>query len=60
MTKQDAIRLFEEEKQYVENKYGKKDRAAIRTAWNDFTDMLCKDGQITQKQYDTWIPPYKY
>lgn len=26
-------------------------------SWNNFTDSLCKDGQITVKQYEDWEPP---
>ena len=29
-----------------------------RTSWNDYTDMLCKDRQITGRQYDTWTNPF--
>lgn len=28
-------------------------------AWNDYTDGLQKDGQITAKQYDTWVSPFR-
>jgi len=27
-------------------------------AWNNYTDMLCKDRQITEKQYSTWCNPF--
>ena len=29
-----------------------------REAWNNFTDALCKDRQITSRQYDTWTNPF--
>ncbi len=29
-------------------------------AWASYVDGLCKDGQITQKQYDTWATPFPY
>ena len=32
--------------------HGKGDKAAIRTAFNDWTDSLCKEGVITLKQYE--------
>lgn len=35
-----------------------KDPTAVRTAWNDYTDYLCKSGFITGKQYDTWTNPF--
>ncbi len=28
-----------------------------REEWNNYTDALCKDGQITADQYDTWGHP---
>lgn len=28
--------------------------------WSSYTDMLCKDGIITQKQYNTWSTPFPY
>ena len=34
------------------------DRIAIEESWNNYTDMLCKDGEITARQYDTWIHPF--
>lgn len=35
------------------------DRVAIRTAWNDYTDALCKARRITPRQYNTWEGPYR-
>ena len=32
--------------------YGTDDRTAMEQGFNDWTDGLCKDGGITQKQYD--------
>ena len=29
----------------------------MREAWNDWTDGLCKNGQITQRQYERWLMP---
>lgn len=28
-----------------------------RESWNVFTDMLHKDGEITDRQYNTWTAP---
>lgn len=28
--------------------------------WASFTDGLCKDGVITQRQYETWLTPFPY
>lgn len=38
--------------------YGRDDHIAIREAWNNYTDTLCKAKEITRKQYDTWINPF--
>ena len=26
-------------------------------AWNNYTDSLCKDGDITERQYSNWTHP---
>ena len=31
-----------------------KDLPMRKEAWNNFTDMLCKDGVITTNQYNNW------
>ena len=33
------------------------DGPARREAWNDWTDGLCKDGQISDWQYANWDHP---
>lgn len=33
------------------------DISARREAWNNWTDMLCKDGTITVEQYEDWDHP---
>lgn len=33
------------------------DKPAKALAWHTYTDELCKSGEITQKQYDTWDNP---
>lgn len=55
MTKQQAINIFKEE---ILPRISKTDKVAIRCTWLDFTDYLCKDGQITQQQYSTWDNPF--
>lgn len=54
MTKKQAEQIFKEE-------YADYLKTATRTdkrcAWCDFTDYLCKDGHITQHQYNTWVHP---
>ena len=34
------------------------DKPAMRYAWGLYTDMLCRDGYITMKQYETWTCPF--
>jgi hypothetical protein len=36
---------------------GVPDYPARSEAWNNYTDMLCKDGQITDWQYTNWKLP---
>jgi len=62
MTKQQVVKLFKEEiLPMVKDRYeqdGVIDKPARREAWNNFTDSLCKDGQITLKQYESWNNPF--
>lgn len=61
MTKQQAVVEFKDhvlplvQQQYEQD--GQRDRPARREAWNNFTDALCKDRRITERQYMTWIGP---
>ena len=34
------------------------DSVAKREYFNNYTDMLCKEGVITSKQYETWSNPF--
>ena len=54
MTKKQAELFFKEETLLDLNK---KDKILIKTEWNNFTDSLCKDGQISEKQYNNWDYP---
>lgn len=57
ITKLEAIDQFKEiYADYI--KENKDDKVAIRTAWNDYTDMLLKDGILTEDQYNTWSQPF--
>jgi hypothetical protein len=40
-----------------EKKTGGKDMPMRREAWNNYIDMLRKDGKITEKQYMNWDQP---
>ena len=33
------------------------DRPMKSQAWHNYTDGLCKDGQISERQYSTWNTP---
>lgn len=61
MTKNAAVKLFramvlpEVRRRYEGD--GVPDYIARSEAWNDWTDELCKSGQITPEQYDTWTHP---
>ena len=61
ITKADAVRSF---KTYIlpliKLRYeadGVRDLPARREAWNDYTDDLCKSGQISERQYNNWSQP---
>ena len=61
LTKATALSIFKE--QLVDTSYSfykgmLNDKPAIREAWNNFTDMLCKDGMITDSQYNRWSNPF--
>ncbi len=42
----------------LENPSLKTDKIAKRIAFGDFTDMLCKCGEISLKQYENWSNPF--
>lgn len=35
------------------------DKPALRESWNNFTDFLCKNGDITQEEYNDWGYPWE-
>lgn len=37
---------------------GRVNTIARREAWNDYMDMMHEEGNITTKQYKTWMNPY--
>ncbi len=61
MTKKQAVAEYREtvlpavRQQYERD--GRIDKPARAEAWNNFTDYLCKSGQITMRQYETWGHP---
>ena len=62
MTKQQAFQIFTTE--YYGDKHKLKravanDYYAVQLEWSCFTDTLCRNGEITLKQYSTWLTPFK-
>jgi hypothetical protein len=59
MTKAEALAEFRAEVlPHVVAQYGRNDKPAIREAWNNYTDALCKNRQITLRQYESWVAPF--
>ena len=54
ITKKQAENIFKEE--YTEI-LKNETKTTIHCMWNDFTDFLCKDGMISERQYNTWSHP---
>ncbi len=54
MTKNEASAQF---KECYPEIVTSKDKGLKRLEWACYTDSLCKDGQITSKQYSTWTQP---
>ncbi len=61
MTKKEAWEDFRENilPSIVESERGRghKDRPMRAEAWNNYTDALQKDGQITERQCASWTHP---
>ncbi len=58
MTKAQALRRFRfEVAPAVVARHGSNDKPACRQAWNNWTDSLHKDGEITTRQYEDWTGP---
>lgn len=59
MTKKEAVTYFKDH--YLPGillvSHPNLDLPALREAWNNFTDSLCKDGAISSRQYETWTHP---
>ena len=60
LTKKQALTVFKDELKVNQESYNLivKDKVALREAWNNYTDSLCKDGLITERQYETWANPF--
>ena len=57
MTKVQAERLFKESYSNWKEEFLVLDIHAKRFAWDCFTDMLCKDKQISEHQWNNWTRP---
>lgn len=58
MTYRQAVKQFKSE--YIDLYKREVDYWTAQLAWAGFTDYLCKDGQITQKQWSNWSTPFPY
>jgi len=63
LTKAQAVKMFKENDlpsiKEIEKQNGNGVDSCMRTeAWNNYTDMLCKDRQITTAQYNSWASPF--
>jgi len=47
-----AIYFFNNKAEFKAEK--KRDKIAVREMWNEFTDSCCKNGDITEYQYNSW------
>lgn len=56
LTKQTALSIFKSELPNYPRLVT--DKPALREAWNNYTDALCKDSRITSRQYETWQNPF--
>lgn len=54
LTKIQVEKMFKRE---VYPNLDKSDKPAIRLAWHIFIDTLCKDGEISLRQYESWSVP---
>lgn len=53
MIKEHCKEVFKTYPEHYEN-----DAPAQREYWNNYTDMLCKDGVISEQQYNNWSNPF--
>lgn len=58
MTYKEAIREFQNEYAYLYVTHA--DFWTAQGCWSAYTDALCKNGTITQHQWNTWSTPFPY
>ena len=59
MTKVEAIKEFKE--MYTQSEFKRlkrEDNDWLTQDWNNWTDILCKEGRITDWQYNNWSNPF--
>ena len=56
MTKAEALRCFRE--LWKMTNWSRSDTTAKREMWNNYTDSLCKSGDISLSQYENWDQPF--
>lgn len=57
ITKRDALVMFQDIKESIREGHPC-DRIMLAEAWSNFTDSLCKDGIISEYQYNNWTNPF--
>ena len=55
MTYKEAVKQFK--KSLKEGEY---DYWTVQLMWAEYTDGMCKAGEITQKQWRNWATPFEY
>lgn len=58
MTYRDAVREFKRSHRYLWEMGA--DYWTAQLEWAIYTDNLCKEGLITEKQWNTWQTPFTY
>lgn len=56
MTYKDAVKDFE--RRYHELYNNRVDYWTGQLQWSSYVDYLCKEGEITAKQYNNWSTPF--
>ena len=57
MTKREALNLFRNE---ILPSLTDRSSVTLRCAWNDYTDILFKNKEITEDQYNNWTNPFSF
>lgn len=59
LTKKEVVANFRVDLDSAERANGRKfDKVARREQFGMYTDYLCKSGQISMRQYETWSNPF--